>query len=197
MVRTIHLVRHGHHGLLDQRLCGRMPGVNLDKLGRDQMECCAGLIVPAPAAIQSSPQPRAQQSAAILARRFDVPLEIIPAVDEIDVGDWTGLAFDELTQSREWANWNDARGTCEPPNGESMLTLQHRVVRHLEELRKHDSDAVVIVSHAEPIRAALLHYLGMPLDEFVSVAIDPASISTLSVDSAGIHVSTINQGVMA
>ncbi|MGH6677404.1 MAG: histidine phosphatase family protein [Bradyrhizobium sp.] len=198
MVKAIHLVRHGHHVLLNNRLCGRMPGVGLNEQGCRDMECCAGMLVPAPAAIQCSPQRRARQSAAILARRFGLPVEIVPAVDEIDVGDWTGLAFDELTHRPEWKHWNDARGTARPPNGESMLALQRRVVRHLEQLGADGSNVTfAIVSHAEPIRAALLHYLRVPLDEFASIAIDPASVSTLSVDSLGTRISTLNRRATA
>jgi probable phosphoglycerate mutase len=198
MVKAIHLVRHGHHRLLKHRLCGRLSDVGLDEQGRREMECCFEMLMPAPAAIQSSPQRRARQSAAILARRFGVAVEIVPAVDEIDVGDWTGLTFDELTHRPGWKRWNDARGTGLPPNGESMLALQRRVVRHLEQLgRDGSSGTLVIVSHAEPIRAALLHYLGTPLDEFASVAVDPASVSTLSVDHMGTRVSTINRKAIA
>ena len=79
-----------------------------------------------------------------------------------------------------------------------MRALQQRIVRHLEQLRRVETDAaIVIVSHAEPIRAALLYYSRIPLDNFLSVEVDPASISTLVADQAGIHVAQINQRVPA
>ena len=198
MVKTIHLVRHGHHALLGRMLCGRMPGVSLSDEGCRQISDCAELLVPSPTAVQSSPRRRAQQSAGILAWRFGLPVEIVPAMDEIDIGDWTGRAFDELDGDPAWRSWNEHRGSARPPNGESMRELQQRVVGHLEQLRADPSDgSVVIVSHAEPIRAALLHYCGIPLDDFLSVEIDAGSISTLSADRAGLHVSQINQRVAA
>ena len=98
MAKTVHLIRHGHHALLARRLCGRMPGVGLDELGCRQIELCAGLLTSQPSAIQSSPQRRARESAGILAFRFGLAVELVPAMDEIDVGDWTGKGFDELTQ---------------------------------------------------------------------------------------------------
>lgn len=198
MVNTIHLVRHGHHAMLGHRLCGRMPGVQLDDRGCRQMAGCAELIGRTPAAIQSSPQRRAQQSASILASHFGLPVEIVPAVDEIDYGEWTSLAFADLDGDARWNRWNVQRGTSRPPGGESMWALQERVVRHLEQLRRVEANgAIVIVSHAEPIRAALLHYSRIPLDNFLSVDVDPASISTLEVDQAGIRVTQINQQVPA
>jgi probable phosphoglycerate mutase len=194
MVKTIHLIRHGHHALLARKLCGRTPGIGLDELGCRQIQLCAEFLMSRPSAVQSSPRRRARQSASILARRFGVAVEIVPALDEIDVGDWTGRSFEELKQDMAWARWNAARGSSRPPNGESMTDLQGRVVDHLEQLRHDAGDAsLLIVSHAEPIRAALLHYLGRSLDDFMSIAVDPGSVSTLTMDRAGVHVSTINQ----
>jgi len=79
-----------------------------------------------------------------------------------------------------------------------MRALQQRVVHHLEQLRRSEADgAIVIVSHAEPIRAALLYYSRTSLDNFLSVEVDPASVSTLAVDKSGIRISRINQQVPA
>ncbi|WP_027571982.1 histidine phosphatase family protein [Bradyrhizobium sp. WSM1743] len=198
MAKIIHLVRHGHHALLGRVLCGRMTGVELDDLGCKDMACCAGTLSPRPTLIQSSPQRRCMQSACILAAHFRLPVEIAPALDEIDYGEWTGRSFDDLVPDPRWSRWNERRGTSRPPGGESMRSLQDRIVAHLEQLRSdRDLDIVVAVSHAEPIRAALLHYSRMPLDEFLSIEIDPASISTLRADSRGLEITGINQRVPA
>jgi broad specificity phosphatase PhoE len=198
MVETIHLVRHGHHAMLGHRLCGRMPGVQLDDLGCRQMSRCAEMVLGTPAAMQSSPQRRAQQSASILASHFGLPVEIAPDVDELDYGEWTSRTFAELEGDTRWNRWNTQRSASRPPGGESMRALQQRMVQHLEQLRRAQADgAIVIVSHAEPIRAALLYYSRTPLDNFLSIAVDPASVSTLAVDRAGIRISRINQQVPA
>jgi broad specificity phosphatase PhoE len=198
MVKTIHLVRHGHHGMLGHRLCGRMPGVQLDDFGCRQMSRCADMIGRTPAAIQSSPQRRAQQSASILAWHFGLSVEIVREVDEIDYGEWTSLTFADLEGDPRWNRWNARRHSGRPPGGESMRALQQRIVHHLEQLRRVQAGGtIVIVSHAEPIRAALLHYSRIPLENFLSVEVDPASVSTLAVDQAGIRVSRINQQVLA
>lgn len=197
MITTIQLVRHGHHGLLGDRLCGRMPGVQLDDLGCRQMSRCAEMIE-RPAVIQSSPQRRAQQSASILAWHFGLPVEIAPETDEIDYGEWTSRSFDELEADAGWRRWNARRSANRPPGGESMQELQQRIVRHLEQLRGVQADgAIVIVSHAETIRAALLHYSRVPLNDFLSIDVAPASVSTLTVAGSGIRISRINQQVSA
>jgi probable phosphoglycerate mutase len=172
-----------------------MPGVQLDELGCEQMSRCAEMIE-RPAAIQSSPQRRAQQSASILAWHFGLPVEIAPDADEIDYGEWTSRTFADLEGDARWHRWNTRRGANRPPGGESMQALQRRIVRHLEQLRCLQTDgAIVIVSHAETIRAVLLHYARMPLDSFLSVDVAPASVSTLAVDGSGIRILRINQQV--
>jgi broad specificity phosphatase PhoE len=194
----IYLVRHGHHPLLGRVLCGRMPGVQLDELGCRQMEATAEVIrITAPQTMQSSPQRRALQSAAIIGARCRLPIEIMPAFDEIDMGRWTGAAFSDLAGKRAWQQWNGRRGSTKPPGGESMVALQGRVVRHIEQFRGDHGESVVIVSHAEPIRVALMYYLGVPLDLFHSVEIAPASISCISLDESQTLVARVNGGVKA
>jgi broad specificity phosphatase PhoE len=198
MVERIHLVRHGHHAMLGHRLCGRMPGVQLDDLGCQQMSRCAEMIPGRPVAIQSSPQRRALQSASILAWHFGLPVEIAPEADEIDYGEWTSLNFADLEGDTRWNRWNTRRGSSRPPGGESMRALQQRVVHHLEQLRRVQTyGAIIIVSHAEPIRAALLYYSRTRLDNFLSIEVAPASVSTLALDRSGIRILRINQQVPA
>jgi broad specificity phosphatase PhoE len=194
----IFLVRHGHHALLGRVLCGRMPGVHLDELGCQQMEATAQVMrARAPQTIQSSPQRRALQSAGIIAARCGLPIEIVPAFDEIDMGRWTGAAFSDLVDQRAWKQWNDRRARAKPPGGESMVALQRRVVRYIEQFRADQQARVVVVSHAEPIRAALMHYLRVPLDLFHSVDIAPASISCISLDESQTMVARVHGGVTA
>jgi broad specificity phosphatase PhoE len=193
----IHLIRHGHHSLLGRVQCGRMSEVELDELGCRQMSVTAEAMErTAPLAVQSSPQRRALQSAGIIANRCNLAVEVVPAFNEIDMGQWTGVNFADLASDKAWQAWNEKRGSTQPPGGESMVALQKRVVRHIEQLR--DLQGVVaIVSHAEPIRAAMMHYLKIPLDLFYSIEIDPASISTIALEGPRTRVSCVNGEVAA
>jgi len=198
MPTTIHLVRHGHHALLGRILCGRMAGVGLDTRGRAELASCAEHMEPAPSMIQSSPQLRAVQSADILADHFDLTVEIAAELDEIDLGDWTGRSFDALEHDDAWQRWNDHRASSRPPNGESMQALQARIVGHLEQLCLQQlGKTIALVSHAEPIRAVVLHYARLPLNDFLSVDIGTASITTLVDGLGGIQLFRVNQKVAA
>ena len=178
---TILLVRHAVHALLPRVLTGRMEGISLSPEGCAQARRLAEILAREPiAAVQSSPRERARQTAEIIAARHVLPVEIAPALDEIDVGLWTGMPFAELKKDPAWNAWNSQRGSACPPNGESMKSLQHRVMRHIEEVKTlYRGETVVLVSHAEPIRSALLFARGIPLDNFMAVDVPPASISKL------------------
>jgi probable phosphoglycerate mutase len=189
------LVRHAAHELVDRVLCGRMPGVSLGQEGRAQAERVAERLGRERiAAVHSGPLERARETAAPIGERLTLEPEIHDAINEIHIGDWTGRSFEELHQDARWQAWNSARSVSRPPNGESMLEVQARVVGHLESVRADYPDgAVVLVSHADVIKAALLYCLGMPVDGYRLFDISPASISTIVMGDWGAKVLSMNE----
>jgi probable phosphoglycerate mutase len=194
-----HLVRHATHGCLGKVLLGRMPGVTLAEEGHRQACSLArhfsGQQI---AAIQSSPRERAMETAAPIARMSNRPLDVADAIDEIDMGEWTGRSFAALRSDPDWQLWNARRAEVRPPNGESMLELQRRTVHHLNDMRSaHPGARIVLVSHAEPIRALALHCFGMPLSDFARIEIAPASVTTIAVGEQTWSLLSLNEAVTA
>jgi len=189
-----HLVRHGAHGPLGSVLAGRMPDVALGDAGRAQAAALARRFsAEAIAAVISSPVQRAVETAAPVAAVLGVPVQADPGFEEIDFGRWTGAAFADLDGSAEWDAWNAARGLAPTPGGETMLAAQARAVAALGALRGRYGDAaVVVVSHADIIKAILAHALGMPLDLIHRLDIAPASTSTLALGDAHAVVHRLN-----
>jgi broad specificity phosphatase PhoE len=181
---TIILVRHCVHELLDRVLVGRQSDVFLSAAGVKQAERLAeALVRHGVTAVKSSPQVRAQQTARPTAAMLGKPAEIVPEFDEADFGTWSGRTFDSLQNDRHWQGWNSHRGAIRPPGGETMRELQSRVLPGLSRLANaHTGQCIAVVTHAEPIRAAVLHYRGISLDEFARVRIDPGSCTTLQLD---------------
>jgi broad specificity phosphatase PhoE len=195
-VTIFHLVRHGEHVWRGRGIiAGRSAGVGLTADGRAQMaavgERLAGEEV---AALYASPLQRTRESADILAARLGLPVQCRDDVIEIDFGEWTGLTFDEVRRDRRWEAWRDCRSLAAAPRGESMREAQRRTVDALNELhRTHRRGAVVVVSHGDVIRAALLFALGMPLDLHARIEIDLASISTIEFAEFGCRVRRLNE----
>jgi broad specificity phosphatase PhoE len=167
-----------------------MAGVGLSPAGHEQASRLAEQFTNVPIDfVESSPRQRARETAQPIAGTLHLPLRINPDMDEIDFGEWSGASFARLDDDPRWHDWNGRRATSRPPRGESMRELQIRVVDHLERVRRSGKNAV-IVSHAEPIRAAILYYREVSLDAFASIAVDPASVIVLNMNRTGVHVDT-------
>jgi probable phosphomutase (TIGR03848 family) len=194
---TFFLVRHAVHDRVGQILCGRMPGVSLGELGRRQAARLAErLATENVAAIRTSPLERARETAEPIAARCGLIAETCASLDEIDFGAWSGLSFDSLAADPRWSEWNDRRSAARPPAGETMQEVQARIVAAMECLREvHPDGAVVLVSHGDVIKAALLQQLGLPVDAYGRFDIDPASISTVAVGEWGSRVLRLNEAV--
>ena len=190
---VFHLLRHGEPTILG-RLNGRLPGVGLSDRGRAEIAAQAARLAGENiAAIYSSPLQRTRETAEILSDRLRLPINYRDDVIEIDYGEWTGLRFDEIRRDERWQMWSRSRGIAATPGGESWRHVQDRVVGALFDLHQgHPDDNVVIVTHGDAVRAALLFALGMPLDFYSRIEVAVASLSTIRLDGSGIRVLGIN-----
>jgi len=194
-VTIFYLLRHGEHVLRGRVLAGRTPGVGLSARGRAEIAAVADRLAEERiAALCSSPLQRTRETAEILADRLDLPIEYREDVIELDFGEWTGLTFDAVRADERWKLWSTCRSIATVPGGESMRQVQERVVEALFELRQaHPDGTVVVVSHGDVIRAALLFALGMPLDFYSRIEVGLASMSTIRIDNSGLRVLTVNE----
>src|SRR3954453_9567212 len=107
---TCFLVRHGDNDLVGHTLAGRKPGTHLNEAGRKQAaehaEKLAGAGI---TRILSSPLERTTETAAPLAARVGLKVEVREAFNELNFGDWTGLKFAELESRDLWRQWNGYR----------------------------------------------------------------------------------------
>ena len=194
---TFYLIRHGTNDLVGRTLASRMPGVHLNDHGRAQAERLAERLAAAPIrAVYSSPLERARETAQPLAVRLGRTVEIEPAINELDFGDWTGRAVADLNRGGApgWEPFNTFRSSTRAPGGEHMAEAQLRMVIALERLRaRHPGQHVALVGHADPIRATLAYFLGAPLDFMLRIEISPASVSVLELADWGPRVLCVNQ----
>jgi broad specificity phosphatase PhoE len=194
-VTVFHLLRHGEHVLRGRVLAGRTPGVGLSARGRAEIAVVADRLAGEKIeALYASPLQRTRETAEILAGRFDLPIRYRDDVLELDFGEWTGLTFDAVRADERWQVWSNCRSIATVPGGESMRQVQERVVGALFDLRRsHRDGTVLIVSHGDVIRAALLFALGMPLDFYSRIEVGLASLNTIHIDNSGIRVLAVNE----
>jgi broad specificity phosphatase PhoE len=195
LMTVFHLLRHGEHVLAGRVLAGRMPGVGLSARGRLEIAAVADRLADENIqALCASPLQRTRETAEILSARLDLPIEYRDDLVELDFGEWTGLTFDAVRADERWRPWNTCRSIASVPGGESMRAVQERAVRALFELRQaHRAGTVLLVSHGDVIRAALLFALGMPLDFYSRLEVGLASLNTIHIDNSGIRVLAVNE----
>jgi probable phosphoglycerate mutase len=189
------LIRHAANDFLDRTLAGRLPNVCLNATGRQQAERLPDRLAgESIQQIYSSPLERAQETAQPLARRLGLEVRTAPELMELDFGDWTGRAIAEMVALPEWRQYNAFRSGCRIPNGELMIEVQARVVVFMQKLcAQHPGQAIALVSHGDVIKAALMHYLGIPIDFLARFEVGPASVSALTIWDHGPQVHYINR----
>jgi len=193
MTRLI-FIRHAATDCVPSRLPGRDENVHLSAAGKVQGQRLAlSLKQLGIGKIYSSPQPRARETAEFLAKLSGETVTIAPQLDEIDYGEWTGQSFDDLRGIAQWRDFNSLRSCTRIPGGELMIEVQARVLALMEILSwRHPAMTVALVSHADVIRGALAHCLGMPLDLVLRLEVSPASISIVAMQQYGPRVLCIN-----
>ena len=194
MSLTVHFIRHAATDALGVTLSGRT-NAPLNAMGAAQARALAARLAGVSIdTVYCSPLDRALQTAEPIAKARNLAVETVEPLNEIDMGDWTGARFDDLDHAPEWAFWNAGRSQHRAPNGESMLEVQARIARWLEQTwRSRGSGAVAAVSHADVIKAALAHALGLCLDHHARLEVSPASISTIVIGSWGLKVDRVNE----
>lgn len=192
---VFHLLRHGEHVLQGQVLAGRTPGVGLSERGRAEIRRVAERLAgDGIAALYASPLERTRETAQIVAAGLSLPVVYRDDLLELDFGEWTGLTFDEVRRDERWQAWSRHRGIATLPGGETMRAVQQRIVDALVELHAtHRRQSVLVVSHGDVIRAALLFALGMPLDFIRRIEVGIASLSSIRIDDDGMRVLGFNE----
>src|SRR5262249_25292736 len=145
------------------------------------------------AAVYASPLERAQEAAGIIAARGGLVVVTGPGLLECDIGDWTGW---DIAQAAE----TPQRRTAPPhpsgfgvPGGQAFVEIQTRMTTTIAALvARHPGETIVAVSHADPIKTAVAHALGTPLDLFQRIMIATASISAIAYGRSGPAVLTVN-----
>ncbi|GAC1578118.1 MAG: histidine phosphatase family protein [Candidatus Dormibacteria bacterium] len=177
------LVRHGLTDLTASRLIGRLPGVDLNDRGREQAAEAATLMSTLPiAAIYSSPLERTMQTAGALADARGMEVVSLPGLLEVDYGEWAGQEYKVLQKTDLWKLVQQHPSRARFPAGEAVREAQARVVASIEELfTLHAAATVAAFSHADMIKLAVAHYVGIPLDLFQRTSVGPGSITALHV----------------
>lgn len=197
MTTTLFLVRHAPHEHQHRVQVGRTEGVALADGSWPLVEAVGrrlageGLDL-----IRSSPVQRAQDTAGGVARATGLAVETDDDLTEMDMGDWTGMSFDDLPSEKSYRDWNASKATTGAPGGELSTEVQARMVRAVNRVRDRLPEGrAALVSHGDPIKCLVCACLGLPLDSMHRFDLEPASITTVVVGDWGAKVVRLNERV--
>lgn len=193
------LVRHASCAKLDDVLLGRIVDEPLDERGEAQARVVANRLLAWPEMIvESSPRRRARHTAGIIAAHRDTIVRIVPQMDDVDFGSWSGQSFYGLASDPQWQRWNKYRAVARTPAGDSIRDVQARALAHFRKLEQtFDRETIAIVTHGEVIRAVVLLALQSPIADYARIEIGPASLTRLTVEGAALRLESVNERAAA
>ena len=192
------LIRHGENDFVkSSRMAGRLPGVHLNERGQKQAQALAEALKDVPLkAIYSSPLERALETASPIADSHNLKIFQEPDLMDTDLGKWEGKSWRVLSLTKAWKIVQNAPSRFRFPDGESFLEAETRYVNVLDRILKNHNkpqDVVAVVFHADPIKLAVAHFLGLPLDHFQRLSCDTGSLTVLHLSESGANLVKLNQ----
>jgi probable phosphoglycerate mutase len=195
------LIRHAHSeanaaGILS----GRLPNVHLSEKGLKQSEDLALRLGNFQVSnLRISPMERCFETIAPWINSIVLPNnpKFSPIIDqeltEVDYGSWSGKKLAVLSKNRLWKTVQESPSRMYFPNGEGIAQMQSRAMKSVHEsISTKSKGSAVIVSHGDVIKSIVASALGMHLDEFQRIVIDPASVSILDYSTIKPRVLLLN-----
>ncbi|MFD9790734.1 histidine phosphatase family protein [Streptomyces sp. NPDC059070] len=185
---TLILVRHGRSTANTSGvLAGRTPGVLLDERGAAQAAALPDRLAGLPLALAvSSPLERCRETLRpLLDARPGLALHTDERVSECDYGDWSGRKLAELSGDPLMEVVQAHPSAAAFPGGESMRAMQQRAVESVREWNARVDDehgpeaAFVLCSHGDVIKSVVADALGMHLDLFQRISVEPCSLTAI------------------
>lgn len=199
MTATLLLIRHAMHADYGLRFTGRSDGVPLSGAGQAQADALGQRLARERlAAIYSSPRERCVATAQAVARVQGLPVANDNALDEIDLGDWTGREIASLTDEPAFGAWNTRRSEASPPGGEPFADVATRAAAFAADAAaRHADQAIALVSHQDVIKTLVARCLNLSLDHVLRFDIGPASVTRMVWGDWGARLLSLNEGAAA
>lgn len=195
MVKILLLARHGETGPDFQGRFVSSSDVPLAGEGPAQAERLAALATSyRPELVLCSPLLRARQTALPVASAAGLTIVTDDDLREVDFGRWECRNFEEIKAAdpelvRRWAAWCDDFSF---PNGESLQHFMDRIRKTVIRLNELEAETVLVVSHGGVIRTMLCEFLGLPLRNYLTFDVQPATLAVLTLHDQGAVLNGFN-----
>jgi probable phosphomutase (TIGR03848 family) len=134
-------------------------------------------------AVVSSPLDRCLDTATAVLQGRDQELQVDERLGECRYGDWTGRPLKELAKDPLWkvVQAHPSAVVFPGPEGEALRETQARAVNAVRDWNARlGPDATWLAcSHGDVIKAIVADAMGLHLDLFQRIAVDPCSVTVL------------------
>ncbi len=162
---VLYLVRHGMTASNSRVIYAGRTDESVVPQARDSILALTGFLCGLSniCKIYSSPLQRTRDTAEPLSARLNIPIEMVPALTEMDVGPWSGLTGEEIVKKfpGEWAIWRRSPFDMRLDGFEDLPSVQARSLRWLHSLRD-PSPSTVVFTHESVIKVILCALLDDP-----------------------------------
>ena len=173
-------------------LAGRDNTVHLSDKGHQQAELLAdALLALKIAAVYSSPIKRCRETMQPYLKTSGLNAAPLPGVQEMDYGKWSGRRLATLSKLPLWSSIQRKPSSVRFPDGESFNEMAARAIEALTSVAV-AGKTVVVCSHGDVIKSLVASALGLHLDQFQKIVIDPASITKLRFHKNDFTVVSVN-----
>lgn len=179
---AIYLLRHAESSANSGGiLAGRIEGVQLSKRGKLQSRAIVKELRKYEiASIYSSPMERCLETIEPYSTSVGRKVRKSEEFMEMDYGLWSGKKLSSLKREKMWKRIQTSPSSVRFPSGESFLEMERRVKKGLTvHAKRHPKSNILIVSHGDPIKMAIALTLGMKMDDFQKIVVDPASLTII------------------
>jgi len=188
MSRLVFL-RHAHSTANDLGiLSGRLPGVSLSKAGLAQADSLIDRLGASSFdEIRVSPMERCSQTIKPwLQSQFSKGIGeygLDDNLNEVDYGLWSGRKLSRLSKDPLWKVIQSTPSKVQFPDGERIKGAQKRALTSITVLHaKKKTGTFLFVSHGDIIKTTVASLIGLPLDSFQNLIINPASLTVIDFD---------------
>ena len=182
--RDFVFVRHGETDWNRERRVQGREGASLNEAGREQSKALARQLWEVPLqAVYSSELPRAIETASYVAGPHGVSVRTDARLNEIDHGEWEGVAEADLPDTDLYQRWREDPSSCSLPGAEPLTAVRERAVAAMREIAtEHPADRglVAIVSHQIVLAVLKCYVLDRPLSQIRRHALSVASYEVLT-----------------
>ena len=195
----IYLIRHGE---TEWNKIGKLQGSSDIKLLPEGIQQARLLAAHTPFssvdAIYSSDLERAVMTAEILAEKFKLPVIKNMGLRETSFGEWEGRFLSELAEENPhgFEKFFTRPDKVQPPNGETFLQSQARIMNALEEIiADNKGKNIIVVSHGAAIRLIICAALVIPIRKMWSIGQYNMALNVLTFANGNFSVEMMNNTI--